>query len=193
MEAVRKTVAMVMQTNYLKKYRVRKFSTTKRNNCTEEGPSHHERCVRKWIEVHLQPTSVANNFQDQAAKYSRKVTPCPIVDASNHLEHQAETEYGKKDHVPYKCRIRYELSLWDRARLKGAVAVWNTGIERWAWNCGSHDMENDEKGKVGSEVEVKDIMEAENSIMLYIPIAEVRSYLGSIWATFRRNRWTEIA
>lgn len=54
-------------------------------------------------------------------------------------------------------------------------------------------MDNDEKGKVGSEVEVKDIMEAENSIMLNIPIAEVRSYLGSIWATFRRNRSTEIA
>jgi hypothetical protein len=54
-------------------------------------------------------------------------------------------------------------------------------------------MDNDEKGKVGSEVEVKDIMEAENSIMLNIPIPEVRSYLGSIWATFRGNRWTEIA
>ncbi len=60
---------------------------------------HQEGIPCEGIEVHLDPSNVADDLEEQAEEHANGETPCSVEDAEAYLGNDKDSKYGEEDGI----------------------------------------------------------------------------------------------
>jgi len=82
---------------------------------------HDECALEERVVVHLQPGSVSNYLQDEAAEHTNEKAPCAIPYPENYLKEKRNGEYSNVEAISTEIWFVKNLALLQGARCNGAT------------------------------------------------------------------------